>query len=66
MITITFRIDDEEHILTAQVWEIAADGRPREHPVTADTVEELPPDWAAAIRQYVSETRRLAGEVKVG
>ena len=65
MITITFRIDDEEHILTAQAWELDADGA-LEHQITVDTVEELPPDWAAAIREYVSETRRLAGEVEVG
>ncbi len=64
-VTIHFRIDEQEHILLAQVFEIETYA-PRSYMVTEDTLDELRPEWAAAIRQKVSETGELTGEVEVG
>ena len=64
-VIIHYHIDEQEHILMAQVFETDADGT-REYLVTEDTVDELRPEWAAAIRKQVSETDELAGEVEVG
>ncbi len=64
-VIIRYKIDEQEHILMAQVFETDADGT-REYLVTEDTVDELRPEWAAAIRQKVAETDELTGEVEVG
>ncbi len=65
MVTIHFKIDEQEHILMAQVFEIETYA-PRSYLVTEDTLDELRPEWAAAIRKQVSETGELTGEVEVG
>ncbi len=64
-VIIHYQIDEQEHILMAQVFETDADGT-REYMVTEDTLDELRPEWAAAIRQKVAETGELTGEVEVG
>ncbi len=64
-VIVSFHVDEQEHILMAQVFETDADGT-REYLVTEDTVDELRPEWAAAIRQKVAETDELTGEVEVG
>jgi len=64
-VIIHFHVDEQEHILEAQVFETDADGT-REYMVTEDTLDELRPEWAAAIRKKVSETSELTGEVEVG
>ncbi len=63
-VTIHFKIDEQEHILMAQVFEIETHA-PRSYLVTEDTLDELRPEWAAAIRKKVSETGELTGEVEV-
>jgi hypothetical protein len=64
-VIIRYKIDEQEHILMAQVFETDADGT-REYLLTEDTLDELRPEWAAAIRKEVAETDELAGEVEVG
>ena len=64
-VTIHFKIDEQEHILMAQVFETDADGT-LEYKVTEDTLDELRPEWAAAIRQKVAETGEMMGDVEVG
>ncbi len=64
-VIISFKLDEQEHILMAQVFETDADGT-LEYMVTEDTLDELRPEWAAAIRQKVAETDELTGEVEVG
>ncbi len=64
-VSIRFQIDEQEHILMAQVFATDADGM-REYMVTEDTLDELRSEWAAAIRKQVSETGQLTGEVEVG
>ncbi len=63
-VSIHYQIDEQEHILI-QVFETDADGT-REYLVTEDTLGELRPEWAAAIREEVSETGELTGEAEVG
>ena len=63
-VSIHYQIDEQEHILI-QVFETDADGT-REYLVTEDTLGELRPEWAAAIRKKVSETGELTGEAEVG
>jgi hypothetical protein len=64
-VIIHYHIDEQEHILLAQVFATDADGM-REYMVKEDTLDELRPEYAAAIRQQVSETGELTGEVEVG
>ncbi len=64
-VTIRYKIDEQDHILMAQVFETDADGT-REYMVTEDTLDELRPEWAAAVRQKVAETGELVGDVEVG
>ncbi len=64
-VTIHFKIDEQEHILMAQVFATDADGM-REYMVTEETLDELRPEYAAAIREHVAETGELMGEVEVG
>ena len=64
-VTISFHVDEQEHILEAQVFETDADGT-REYMVTEDTLDDLRPEWAAAVRQKVAETGELMGDVEVG
>jgi hypothetical protein len=64
-VIIRYKIDEQEHILMAQVFATDADGM-REYMVTEDTLDELRSEWAAAIRKQVSETGQLTGEVEVG
>jgi hypothetical protein len=62
--TIRFRIDKDENLLSAQLWEMDADGL-RERKVRAATLSELPPEWAEAIRAFVQETSALQGEIEI-
>ncbi len=64
-VIVSFHVDEQEHILLAQVHLMEADGA-RSYPVTEDHLDELPPEWAAAIRKKVAETGELMGEVEVG
>ncbi len=64
-VTIHFKVDEQDHLLMAEVFETDADGT-REYLVTEDTVDELRPEWAAAIRKKVAETGELMGDVEVG
>ena len=64
-VIIRYKIDEQEHILMAQVFETDADGT-REYLLTEDTLDELRPEWAAAIRKKVAETGELMGDVEVG
>ncbi len=61
----SYKLDEQEHILMAQVFETDADGT-LEYMVTEDTLDELRPEWAVAIRKKVAETDDLAGEVEIG
>ena len=62
-VIIHYQIEEQEHILI-QVFETDADGT-REYLVTEDTLDELPPEYAAAIRKQVAETGELTGDVEV-
>ena len=62
--TIRFKIDTDENLLSAQLWEMDADGV-RERKVTAGTLGELPSEWAEAIRAFVQETSALQGEIEI-
>jgi hypothetical protein len=64
-VIISYKLDEQEHILMAQVFETDADGT-LEYMVTEDTLDELRPEWAVAIRKKVAETGELAGEVEIG
>ena len=62
--TIRFEIDQDENLLSAQLWEMDADGV-RERKVRAATLSELPPEWAEAIRVFIHETSALQGEIEI-
>jgi hypothetical protein len=62
--TIRFEIDQDENLLSEQLWEMDADGV-RERKVTAATLGELPSEWAEAIRAFVKETSALQGEIEI-
>ncbi len=62
--TIRFEIDQDENLLSAHLWELDADGV-RERKVTATTLDELPPEWAEAIRAFIHETSALQGEIEI-
>ncbi len=64
-LTIRFRVDEQENILSARLYEMDADGV-LERLLTAATLDELRPECAKAIREYVEETGELAGEVEIG
>ena len=64
-VTIAFHIDEHEHILSAQLYEMDADGV-REYQLKAATLDELRPECARAIREHIAETGELTGEVEVG
>ena len=64
-VIIHYQIDEQEHILEAQVFATDADGM-REYMVTEETLDELRPEWAAKIRKQVAETGELLGDVEVG
>jgi hypothetical protein len=64
-VIIHYKLDEQDHILEAQVFATDADGM-REYMVTEETLDELRPEYAAAIREHVAETGELMGEVEVG
>ncbi len=64
-LTIRFRVDEQENILSARLYELDADGL-LERPLKAATLDELRPECAKAIREYIAETGELVGEVEIG
>ena len=64
-LTIRFRVDEQDNILSARLYEMDADGV-LERSLKATTLDELRPECAKAIREYIAETGELVGEVEIG